>query len=238
MAEAPIEVLLQKLYFSQSRCASRKLKKCCEVAEISREINSKRAEYIDWQEYFMATAFLAAKRSKDPCSQVGACIVNQENVIVGIGYNGMPKGCHDDEFPWAKQSSNALENKYLYVVCAFSVCHAELNAILNKNSADVKNCTLYVALFPCNECAKVIIQSGIKEVVFMSDKHAHKIHTIASKRMLDAAGVKYRQFIPKNKQIVIDFTEINWNDMNQLPATPLKNDLNGSVDAEEVKRKL
>ncbi|XP_023012609.1 deoxycytidylate deaminase [Leptinotarsa decemlineata] len=183
----------------------------------TRDINAKRVDYLDWQEYFMATAFLAAKRSKDPCSQVGACIVNENNVIIGIGYNGMPKGCHDDDFPWAKESDNSLENKYLYV------CHAELNAILNKNSADVKNCTLYVGLFPCNECAKVIIQSGITDIVYMSDKHSHKIHTVASKRMLDSAGIKYRQFVPKHKKIVIDFTEINWNDMNQLPQTPLKN---------------
>ncbi|CAH1159864.1 unnamed protein product [Phaedon cochleariae] len=176
----------------------------------------------------MATAFLAAKRSKDPCSQVGACIVNENNVIVGTGYNGMPKGCDDDEFPWAKKSKNALENKYLYV------CHAEVNAILNKNSADVKNCTLFVALFPCNECAKVIIQSGIKEVVYISDKHAHKTHTIASKRMLNAAGISYRQFIPRQKQIVIDFSEINWNEMNQLPSTPVK-DINAHTQKEKLK---
>lgn len=179
-----------------------------------RNVNKKRPDYLEWTEYFMATAFLAAKRSKDPCSQVGACIVNDNNIIVGIGYNGMPKGCHDDVFPWMKESENSLENKYLYV------CHAEINAILNKNSVDVRNCTLYVGLFPCNECAKVIIQSGVKEVIYMSDKHSFKVHTIASKRMFDAAGVKYRQFIPKNRQILIDFDEINWNDQSQLPGSP------------------
>ncbi|CAH1955144.1 unnamed protein product [Acanthoscelides obtectus] len=153
--------------------------------------NSKRTDFLEWQEYFMAVAFLAAKRSKDPCTQVGACIVNDDNVIVGIGYNGMPKGCDDDAFSWAKKSQNRRDNKHLYEVF-FLVCHAELNAILNKNCSDIKGCTIYVALFPCNECAKVIIQSGIKEVVYMSDKHAHKCNTIASKKMLNAANVKYR----------------------------------------------
>ncbi|KAG7203682.1 hypothetical protein KM043_013710 [Ampulex compressa] len=183
-----------------------------------RDVNSKRSSYIDWDEYFMAVAFLAAKRSKDPCSQVGACIVNNDNKIVGVGYNGMPIGCDDNEFPWQKQSSDPLELKYLYV------CHAEVNAILNKNSSDVKDCTIYVGLFPCNECAKIIIQSGIKSIVYMSDKHAHKVETIAAKRMFDAAGIKYRQYIPQNRKIVIDFSEINWNEMTQLPPTPIKKD--------------
>ncbi|XP_053692304.1 uncharacterized protein LOC128740763, partial [Sabethes cyaneus] len=176
----------------------------------------KRNDYLDWNEYFMATAFLAAKRSKDPNTQVGACIVNEEKKIVGVGYNGFPIGCDDDEFPWSKVSGDPLENKYLYV------CHAEMNAILNKNSADVKNCTIYVALFPCNECAKMIIQSRIREIVYMSDKHSHKDATIASKRMLDAAGVKYWQYVPKSSNILIDFTEIDWDNLNQLPATPAK----------------
>lgn len=151
----------------------------------------------------MAIAFLAAGRSKDPATQVGACIVNSEKKIVGIGYNGLPIGCSDDSFPWTKTSEIDLENKYMYV------CHAEINAILNKNSFDVKGCTLYVALFPCNECAKVIIQSKIQEIVYMSDKHSEKSHTIAAKRMFDSVGMKYRQFTPKNKKIVIDFDVIN-----------------------------
>ncbi|XP_046394601.1 deoxycytidylate deaminase isoform X2 [Ischnura elegans] len=162
----------------------------------------------------MAMAFLAAKRSKDPVTQVGACIVNDENKIVGIGYNGMPIGCSDDEFPWSKGDKSSIDNKYLYV------CHAEMNAILNKNTKDVKNCTIYVALFPCNECAKMITQSGIKEVVYLSDKYAHKVETIASKRMFDAVGIKYRQHIPQSPTVVIDFTEINWN--QQPPVTPRK----------------
>ncbi|XP_026467047.1 deoxycytidylate deaminase [Ctenocephalides felis] len=181
-----------------------------------RNVNAKRSEYLEWEEYFMAVAFLAAKRSKDPVSQVGACIVNDEKRIVGVGYNGLPMGCSDDEFPWNKDGSDPLQTKYFYV------CHAEVNAIMNKNSADVRNCIIYVGLFPCNECAKIIIQSGIKEVIFMSDKHGHKLHTIASKRMLQAAGVKYRQYIPKNQQIVIDFCEIDWNAMIQYPTTPMK----------------
>ncbi|XP_059500840.1 deoxycytidylate deaminase isoform X2 [Stegostoma tigrinum] len=121
----------------------------------------KREDYLEWSEYFMAVAFLSAQRSKDPNSQVGACIVNPENKIVGIGYNGMPNGCSDDILPWARTGPNKLDTKYMYV------CHAELNAILNKNSADVKGCTMYVALFPCNECAKLIIQSG--EVLTIPD---------------------------------------------------------------------
>ncbi|KAL7981889.1 hypothetical protein Chor_000946, partial [Crotalus horridus] len=117
----------------------------------------KRDDYLEWPEYFMAVAFLSAQRSKDPNSQVGACIVNSENKIVGIGYNGMPNGCSDDLLPWTRTADNKLNTKYPYV------CHAELNAIMNKNSADVKGCSIYVALFPCNECAKLIIQAGKKK---------------------------------------------------------------------------
>lgn len=185
--------------------------------KLNKLTKNKREDYLQWDEYFMATAFLAAKRSKDPTCQVGACIVDEDKKIVGIGYNGFPIGCSDDDFPWVKNTDDPLDSKYMYV------CHAEVNAILNKNCSTVKGCTLYVALFPCNECAKIIIQSRIKEIVYMSDKHGHKPQTVASKRMLDAAGVKYWQFIPKMKTILIDFSEINWNAMNQLPSTPLKN---------------
>ncbi|XP_020295460.1 deoxycytidylate deaminase-like [Pseudomyrmex gracilis] len=181
-----------------------------------RNVTSKRTSYIDWDEYFMAIAFLSAKRSKDPVTQVGACIVNDDKRIVGIGYNGMPMGCDDDEFPWNSGPRTSLDTKYLYV------CHAELNAVLNKNASDVKNCTIYVALFPCNDCAKVIIQSKIKRVIYMSDKNANKIQTIAARRMFDAAGIEYRQYIPKNKKIEIDFSNVNWTVMNQLPCTPTK----------------
>jgi dCMP deaminase len=167
------------------------------------EESAKRKDYLEWEEYFMGIAFLAAQRSKDPATQVGACIVDDDKKIVAIGYNGLPISCSDDTFPWSKNSDDPLKNKYMYV------CHAEVNAILNKNSIDVKGCTLYVALFPCNECSKIIIQSRIKEVVFCSDKHAEKPHTVASKRLLDAAGIKYRQFVPNHRKIVIDFDKIN-----------------------------
>ena len=155
----------------------------------------KRTDYISWDEYFMGVAKLAARRSKDPNTQVGACIVSPENIIVSTGYNGMPKGCSDDEFPWDRTGE---ETKYPYVV------HAELNAILNANGRNLRNSRIYVALFPCNECAKAIIQSGVKEVVYLSDKYLGSKENIASKRMLDAAGVKYTRLRAATKQIVLD----------------------------------
>lgn len=164
----------------------------------------------------MAVALLRAKRSKDPSSQVGACIVDDKKRIIGVGYNGFPRGCGDDQFPWGKSDKNRLNQKYMYVV------HAEANAILNKNLMDVSGMKMYVALFPCNECAKLIIQSGIKEVIYMSDKHAEKEHTVAAKRMFDAVGVKYRQFVPREKNILIDFEAIDWDSQNQVPPTPHK----------------
>ena len=143
--------------------------------------------HISWDQYFMGVALLSAKRSKDPSTQVGACIVNEDKRIIGIGYNGFPRGCSDDVFPWGKGSENPLETKYPYVV------HAEPNAILNATS-NLKGCTIYVTLFPCNECAKAIIQSGIKEVIYFDDKYKDLPMTIASKKMFDLAGVKYRKF--------------------------------------------
>ena len=157
----------------------------------------KRLDYISWDEYFMGVAKLAARRSKDPNTQVGACIVSPENIIISTGYNGMPKGCSDDEFPWGREGA---ETKYPYVV------HAELNAILNANGRDLRGSRVYVALFPCNECAKAIIQSGVKEVVYLSDKYAGSAENLASKRMLDAAGVKYTRLRAATKQITIDLT--------------------------------
>ncbi|WAQ99977.1 DCTD-like protein [Mya arenaria] len=168
----------------------------------SGRFTNKREGYLEWPDYFMAIAFLSAQRSKDPRTQVGACIVNEEKKIVGIGYNGMPNGCSDDLMPWAREADSILDTKQLYV------CHAELNAVLNKNSADVKNCTIYVALFPCNECAKVVIQSSIKEVVYYSDKYKDRPAFMAAKRMFDQAGVTYRQYQPSKKKIVIDFSLI------------------------------
>lgn len=186
-------MFILKLYMRKSNIRITSSNHQCSVLIFSK----KRNDYLHWPDYFMAIAFLSAQRSKDPRTQVGACIVNEGNKIVGIGYNGMPVGCDDDEMPWGP------ETKDLYV------CHAELNAVLNKNSADVKNCTVYVALFPCNECAKVVIQSGIKEVVYYSDKYKDKLEYKASREMLEKAGVKYRQHIPKQKQILIDFTAID-----------------------------
>ena len=156
----------------------------------------KRMDYISWDEYFMGIAMLAARRSKDPSTQVGACIVSADNIIISTGYNGMPKGCSDDEFPWDREG---VETKYPFVV------HAELNAILNANGRDLRGSRIYVALFPCNECAKAIIQSGIREVLYLSDKYAATPGTLASKRMLDAAGVKYTQLKPTLESITLDF---------------------------------
>ncbi|MCR5307886.1 MAG: dCMP deaminase family protein [bacterium] len=144
-----------------------------------------RTDYISWDEYFMGVALLSAKRSKDPSTQVGACIVNEEKRIVGIGYNGFPRGCDDKIFPWEREGK-FLTTKYAYVV------HAEVNAILN-SSTKLDGATLYVSLFPCNECAKVIIQSGIKHIVYMDDKYNGTDGDVASKKMLDAAGISYKK---------------------------------------------
>ena len=157
----------------------------------------KRKDYISWDEYFMGVAMLAARRSKDPSTQVGACIVSQDNIIISTGYNGMPKGCSDDEFPW-ERSGSETETKYPYVV------HAELNAILNANGRDLRGSKLYVALFPCNECAKAIIQSGVREVVYLSDKYKDTMGNLASKKMLDAAGVKYTRLQSRVESITLD----------------------------------
>lgn len=159
---------------------------------------SKRNDYISWDEYFMGIAALSAKRSKDPNTQVGACIVNDGNKIMSVGYNGFPMGCNDDIFPW-ERTGDELETKYPYV------CHAELNAILNNRGANLEGCRIYVTLFPCNECAKAIIQSGIKEVVYISDKYAMTKGTIASKKMFDAAGVTLRNLKPASDEIVLSF---------------------------------
>ena len=161
--------------------------------------NGKRKDYISWQDYFMGMAFLTAQRSKDPNTQVGACIVDEENRIIGLGYNGFPRGCSDDVLPWARGNSNKLLNKYLYV------CHAEVNAILNKCSANVKGSTLYVALFPCENCAKMIIQAGIQEVVYMSDSYHNTDGCRASRTMLLCANVKLRRYIPTMQTLVLDF---------------------------------
>ena len=160
----------------------------------------KRTDYINWDEYFIGIAMLAARRSKAPNTQVGACIVGQDNIIISTGYNGMPKGCSDDEFPWDRKGENEAATKYPYVV------HAELNAILNASGRDLRGSRIYVALFPCNECAKAIIQSGIKEVIYLSDKYHDTMLNLVSKRMLSAAGVKFTQLKTTVKSITLDFT--------------------------------
>ena len=158
---------------------------------------AKREDYISWDEYFMGVALLSARRSKDPSTQVGACIVDDNNKIMSVGYNGFPHGCDDDEFPWDR-TGDEFDTKYPYV------CHAELNAILNCAVGSVRGCTVYVTLFPCNECAKAIIQSCIKEIVYMYDKYADTDSVMASKRMLTAAGVIFRQYEKTDKKIEID----------------------------------
>ena len=158
----------------------------------------KRKEYISWDEYFMGVALLAAMRSKDPNTQVGACIVDSENRILSTGYNGFPSGCSDDEYPW-ERNGEFCETKYPFVV------HAELNAILNARGKNLTDSKIYVALFPCNECAKAIIQSGIKEIVYLSDKYANTDGTIASKRMLKSAGIKFTQLTTNTKNLNINF---------------------------------
>ncbi|HHT44955.1 MAG TPA: dCMP deaminase family protein [Fastidiosipila sp.] len=158
----------------------------------------KREDYISWDEYFMGIALLAAKRSKDPNTQVGACIVNEQNKIISIGYNGMPRGCDDDLFPWAREGAY-LDTKYPYVT------HAELNAILNSSGFNLEGCKIYVPLFPCNECSKAIIQSGIKHVYYLSDKYAETDQVKASKRMFDAAKIAYEPLITTILTLTLDF---------------------------------
>lgn len=156
----------------------------------------KRKDYITWDDYFMGVSLLAAKRSKDPNTQVGACIVSRDNIIISTGYNGFPYGCSDDEYSWDREGE---ETKYPYVV------HAELNAILNSKGRSPEGAKIYVSLFPCNECAKAIIQSGIKEVIYLSDKYEDKDFTVASKRMLRSAGVVMTKLEPANDRIVLEY---------------------------------
>ena len=159
----------------------------------------KRQDYLSWDEYFMAVALLSAQRSKDPNTQVGACIVNEQNRIVGVGYNGLPRGCSDDDMPWSRDG-NFLESKYAYV------CHAELNAVLNAISTDLRQCRIYVTLFPCNECVKVIMQSGIGEIVYLSDKYRDSDAVKAAKNMLDHSPyIDYRQFKPARENVALSF---------------------------------
>ena len=162
-------------------------------------INKQRKDYLSWDEYFMAIAKLSAMRSKDPSTQVGACIVGHDNRILSIGYNGAPNGYDDKKFPWDREGV-MLDTKYAFV------CHGEMNAILNYRGSrkDLENAKIYVDLFPCNECAKLIIQSGIKEVIYVCDKYKNTDGVIASKRMMDECGVKYHQLeIDKKIEILL-----------------------------------
>jgi dCMP deaminase len=149
-------------------------------------MTSKKTNYISWDTTFMSTAIVIAKRSKDPSTQVGACIVNDENHVVGLGYNGFPRGCSDDDFSWGKDDPD--DNKYLYVV------HAEENAILNSIKGSLKGCNLYVTMFPCNKCSQSIIQKGISKIIYLNDKYHDKPEYIASRKMLDSSHVEYIKF--------------------------------------------
>ena len=158
---------------------------------------TKRKDYISWDEYFMGVSMLAGMRSKDPNTQVGACIVSKDNKILSMGYNGLPNGCSDDDFPWDREGE-MLETKYPFVT------HSELNAILNYRGGSLDGTKLYVSLFPCNECAKAIIQAGIRTVIYQSDKYNGMDSNTASKRLFDAAGVKYYQYEPTGRKVTLD----------------------------------
>ncbi|VDL74196.1 unnamed protein product [Nippostrongylus brasiliensis] len=165
-----------------------------------RKGSGKREGYLQWEDYFMAIAKLAAMRSKDPSTQVGCAIVNRENKVIGTGYNGFPVGIDDDLLPWTKGSANPGENKHAYVV------HAEVNAIINKSMNCIEGCTMYTTMLPCNECAKIIIQTRIAEVVFLKDRPIGNWQYDATRRMFDLAGVKYTKFQPSTNSITIDFS--------------------------------
>ena len=161
-------------------------------------MSDKRADYISWDEYFMGVAHLSGMRSKDPSTQVGCCIVNDKNRILSMGYNGLPTGCSDDEFPWDREGDE-LDTKYPYV------CNAEFNSIMHfaGSKAMLNGAKVYVTLFPCNECAKAIAQSGIKEVVFLSDKYKDTNSSKAARRIFDKCGIKYRQLeLSRHTQLV------------------------------------
>ena len=160
-------------------------------------MGSKREDYISWDEYFMGVAKLSGMRSKDPNSQVGSCIVSRDNKILSMGYNGFPRGCSDDEFPWEREGE-PLDTKYVYVV------HSELNAILNYRGGSLEGAKLYVSMFPCNECAKAIIQAGIKTVIYWVDKYPDSAQVLASKRMLRQAGVEILRYEPSNRHVEMD----------------------------------
>lgn len=161
-------------------------------------MKNKKIETISWDTYFMSIAILSAQRSKDPSTKVGACIVSDDHKVLSLGYNGMPTGIDETKIPWNRDGDDQYETKYPYV------CHAELNAILNSNH-NLKGATCYVTLFPCNECAKAIIQSGIKKVIYLEDKYVDSLQDKASKRLFDLAKVEYVLY--KGKKLIVDFEE-------------------------------
>lgn len=158
----------------------------------------KKQNYLSWDQYFMGIAKLSALRSKDPNTSVGACIVGNDNKILSVGYNGMPQGCSDDEYPWERENEDPLETKYLYV------CHAELNALLNYTGTNLKGAKIYTTLFPCNECTKALIQSGISEVIYYEDKYANTASVIAAKKMMKSAGITYRLYNNSQQSVQIN----------------------------------
>ena len=160
-------------------------------------MSDKRTDYISWDEYFMGVAKLASMRSKDPSTQVGACIVDKDNYILSVGYNGFPIGCDDEEFPWAR-SGGMLDTKYAFVA------HAELNAILNSKEGNLAGSTVYVTLFPCNECTKALIQKRVAKVVYFDDKYHDTDASRAARKMLDAAGVIYEKYEPSGRKAESD----------------------------------
>lgn len=157
----------------------------------------KRSDYIDWDAYFMGIAILSSHRSKDPNTAVGSCIVSSDNKILSVGYNGMPVGCSDDEFPW-ERDGDPLSTKYLFV------CHAELNAILNYSGTNMQGAKIYTTLFPCNECTKALIQSGIHEVIYLSDKYSDTDSVRAAKKMMSTVNINFREYKPIGRKIEFD----------------------------------
>lgn len=160
-------------------------------------MTGKRNDYISWDEYFMGIALLSAQRSKDSGTQVGACLVNADNKILSVGYNGMPTGCDDDCMPWSREGG-VMESKYAFV------CHAELNAILNNDGGSLKGARCYTTLFPCNECAKALIQAGIREVIYLCDKYAETEAVQASKKMFQMVGVRLTPYRPTGRKLTLD----------------------------------
>ncbi|MBR1874135.1 MAG: dCMP deaminase family protein [Eubacterium sp.] len=157
----------------------------------------KRIDYLSWDQYFMGIATLSAMRSKDPHTSVGACIVGSDNRILSMGYNGMPRGCADDDFPWGREGDDPLNTKYIYV------CHAELNAILNYSAGDLKGARIYTTLFPCNECTKALIQVGIAEVIYAANLYPDSASVMAAKKMMKAAGITYRRYESKEREVTL-----------------------------------